>query len=426
MRVDCLVGTPEMKNRVHCPEERNEGSTLTLCCVRRGSKPKCNGKHPCDTCKKRDLDCEFVPPLKGGSASTGSLGGKRPSIDDPPAKKRCGRSSSPSRPMFDPIKDACLSQPPVSSAPRSMVAPPWAKTDRQSSSTGTDLCHPTSPKDGGAPAPQSGTTERDQHRRREHARALSESRDVMSIRAAVLSRPGEDPVDKRENSLDWERNSLSRRSTTLSDEEILGHPSMRSRYLTEPSGRPVYVGESATLSYLQMVRLFVSIHAGESAFTQDPRRFMIMEHEMGLTPQQRNTEPPLPTDHAIGCLVASFFDNTIGLVWVIDREAFLRELSSLRPNDAFKCHLYLIIAIGLILMPPRPEGEVSELAHLQKHSFAIAEHYFHHAKSFVDVNNVFDPGPLSTVQALTLMAVYTLATSRRGAAYTYTREWGPN
>jgi hypothetical protein len=71
---------------------------------------------------------------------------------------------------------------------------------------------------------------------------------------------------------------------------------------------PVYVGDSATLSFLQLIRMMVESVAGQSRFTTDPRRHKIMESQFSLA---SNTRHSLLIPHKITAkiLADSFFTN---------------------------------------------------------------------------------------------------------------------
>lgn len=75
-------------------------------------------------------------------------------------------------------------------------------------------------------------------------------------------------------------------------------------------GLPVYVGDSATLSYLQLIRMMVESVTGPSAFTVDPRRHRIMEPTMTLPSNFRPTHL-LPHRQTAQVLVNSYFVNVI-------------------------------------------------------------------------------------------------------------------
>jgi hypothetical protein len=68
----------------------------------------------------------------------------------------------------------------------------------------------------------------------------------------------------------------------------------------------VYLGDSATLSFLQIVRMMVESVAGQSPFTTDPRRHKIMESQFSLPSNTRITQL-LPDQRTALILVESFF-----------------------------------------------------------------------------------------------------------------------
>jgi hypothetical protein len=70
----------------------------------------------------------------------------------------------------------------------------------------------------------------------------------------------------------------------------------------------VYLGDSATLSFLQLIRMNVESVAGESAFTQDPQRFWIVERKSSLPANHLHTHL-LPDRQTANILVESFLTN---------------------------------------------------------------------------------------------------------------------
>jgi len=68
----------------------------------------------------------------------------------------------------------------------------------------------------------------------------------------------------------------------------------------------VYLGDSATLSFLQIVRMMVESVAGQSPFTTDPRRHKIMESQFSL-PSNTPITQLLPDQRTALILVESFF-----------------------------------------------------------------------------------------------------------------------
>jgi hypothetical protein len=71
----------------------------------------------------------------------------------------------------------------------------------------------------------------------------------------------------------------------------------------------VYIGDSAALSFLQLVRTYVESVAGaHNPFIMDPRRLKIVEHTVTLPSNIRRTHL-LPDQQAAIVLVDSFFTN---------------------------------------------------------------------------------------------------------------------
>lgn len=72
----------------------------------------------------------------------------------------------------------------------------------------------------------------------------------------------------------------------------------------------MYLGDSATLSYLQLIRMIVEEAVGPSEFTKDPSRHRIMEHTVSLP---SDILPPHlflpPARETAVVLVKSFFTN---------------------------------------------------------------------------------------------------------------------
>ncbi len=70
----------------------------------------------------------------------------------------------------------------------------------------------------------------------------------------------------------------------------------------------MYLGDSASLSYLHMFRFIVEHISGASAFTDDPNKESIVEQIVDLPP---NIKPPciLPDHRTAEVLVESFFVN---------------------------------------------------------------------------------------------------------------------
>ncbi|OLN94008.1 Filamentous growth regulator 27-like protein 1, partial [Colletotrichum chlorophyti] len=196
------------------------------------------------------------------------------------------------------------------------------------------------------------------------------------------------------------------------------------RMLQDPTGRLLYVGDSASLAYLQLIRMIVDASVGPSDFTLDPSRHKIMEATIAMP---ANIRPPhiLPDRGTANALVDSFFVNTHGLIEVFNRPAFEKSVEAcysdpLAAQSSFLCLLYLTFAIGTVLGTPLPGSKEDAIfKKLRSSQLDRAELFFRSAKALGDPISGFEDADFWSVQALSLMAVYMLAVSKRNAAYAY-------
>lgn len=70
----------------------------------------------------------------------------------------------------------------------------------------------------------------------------------------------------------------------------------------------VYLGDSATMSFLQLIRMNVETVAGSSPFTEDPKRFWITELQSNLPANHIHTHL-LPSRDTANVLLQSFLAN---------------------------------------------------------------------------------------------------------------------
>ncbi|KAF2455787.1 fungal-specific transcription factor domain-containing protein [Lineolata rhizophorae] len=214
------------------------------------------------------------------------------------------------------------------------------------------------------------------------------------------------------------------RGTTQSGVEEEAVVYSQTRMLQDPTGRLLYIGDSATLSFLQLVRMMVEYVAGPSSFTTDPRRHRIVEPRFSLPPHARHTHL-LPDKRTAYVLVESFFTNTQGLLQIFDRQSFFNELEAcycdpLSTKQTWLCILNLVFAIGLMLASPQPATHDSiVIEKLQADQNDRAEIFYFNAKSFCDPLTGFEDADFWSVQALTLMSVYMLSKSKRNTAFAF-------
>jgi len=213
------------------------------------------------------------------------------------------------------------------------------------------------------------------------------------------------------------------RGTTVNsgpDEEAVIYS--QSRMLQDPTGRVLYIGDSATLSFLQLLRMMVETVSGSSPFTNDPRRHKIVEGQYSLSSGYRHTHL-LPDLQTARVLVEAFFINTHGLLQVFERDRFYESLDRcytdpLSVEPSWLCLLNLVFAIGLTMATPlsgSPEALVIDK--LRSEHLDRAEVFYLNAKSLNDPMTGLEDQDFWAVQALLLMSVYMSAKSKRNTAF---------
>ncbi|KAI5867986.1 fungal-specific transcription factor domain-containing protein [Durotheca rogersii] len=333
--------------------------------VSRGSLT-CNGLKPCNTCVKRNLECLYTP-------SGLEQGGSQESLGSP--SKRRHVDGSPS--MLKPILESNQ----IATAHTTPSLAPWRPADR----------------------PAMGLAE---------AESLeSDQKKPMGMSRTFLS-----SIDRDFDS----RSRISNASGTADEAELVSLP----RMLMDMTGRLLYVGDSASLSYLQLIRMIVESVSGPSEFTVDPQRHNILENTI-LLPRDTRPTGVLPDKKTADILVESFFTNTSGLIEVFNKSEFLQSVEEcynepLSIGQPLLCVLNLVFAIGLVIARP-PEGtdDAAVVQNLHSEPISRAELFYQNAKSIHDPVSGFEDGDFWSIQALLLMSLYMLSVSKRNAAYAY-------
>ncbi|GAM42691.1 C6 transcription factor [Talaromyces pinophilus] len=182
----------------------------------------------------------------------------------------------------------------------------------------------------------------------------------------------------------------------------------QSRMLPDAKGKLIYIGQSASLSYLHIVQRVAAGCIGSCAFTDDPQQQYILEKDftghLGSCPEP---EPHLECSLALAEqyeLAASgvfdFFDisylQTAIPSWVADPNR--RD----RPETPV---IFLALAIGALGRAADDEDE------------DIAEKYFNYGRQQAVIHLMDDPC-LLTVVAFSLISYYMLSSCRRNGAFT--------
>lgn len=228
-------------------------------------------------------------------------------------------------------------------------------------------------------------------------------------------------------------------SSSGGEEEVDNHT--MTRMLDDGTGRMMYIGDSATLSFLQLLRMIVETVAGPTPFSLDPGRHTLIETQLSL-PLDIPLTHLLPPKETALILVDSFFVNVssrnsqsqtaplispqlVGLVQVFDQKSFLATVDQvysdpLKMDRVFLCHFNLVLAIGYCLATPDvPSHEATIIDDLRSKFPDHSEIFYFNAKSISNHTAGFEDGEVWTVQALLLMAVYMLIRSKRNVAFSY-------
>ncbi|KAI0834940.1 fungal-specific transcription factor domain-containing protein [Hypoxylon sp. FL0890] len=224
------------------------------------------------------------------------------------------------------------------------------------------------------------------------------------------------------NDRDFDSRSRSNFSVTGEEAELMSLPRM---LVDTSTGRLLYVGESASLSYLQLIRMIVESVSGTSDFTLDRQRHNILENVVQL-PQEIQPTGVLPDRKTANILVESFFTHTSGFIEVFNKGEFLQSVDEwykgpLNISQPDICILHLVFAIGLVIArPSQGNDEEAVIQNLQSEPANRAELFFRNAKRIYH-NSIsgFEDADFWSVQALLLVSVYMLAVSRRNASYLY-------
>ena len=81
-----------------------------------------------------------------------------------------------------------------------------------------------------------------------------------------------------------------------------------SRMVRDPTGRSIYVGDAATITFLQIMRQIVQSNVGDCALTQDPKRNEITETHLKL-PTDVHLTYQLPRKQTALILVDAYFTH---------------------------------------------------------------------------------------------------------------------
>ena len=208
------------------------------------------------------------------------------------------------------------------------------------------------------------------------------------------------------------------------DEEVENYTMTRMLEDGTGTGRLLYIGDSSTMSFLQLIRMIVETASGPSTFSMDIARNQIIETQFKVPPSADFTNL-LPDKTTSTILVESFFINTHGIVEAFDEKTFCTTLDRcytepLTIDHTWLCLFHLVLAIGLCLATPKVGSREAEVINsiLSKHPNQ-SEISFWTAKSLSNSLDGLEDASFWSVQVLALMSLYMLIRAKRNTAYAY-------
>ncbi|KAH7259814.1 hypothetical protein B0J15DRAFT_581810, partial [Fusarium solani] len=174
-----------------------------------------------------------------------------------------------------------------------------------------------------------------------------------------------------------------------------------SRLIQDGHGKVMFIGDSANLAFLQIIRRLVRESLGPCQFAEDPLGHLLIE----TTPPNQ----PEPADaqylitwylRATNCLLNLYDERELYQVW----SRWIQAIDDGREPKAVSAILFLIFAIGAQACPDDRDDD--------------AERYFNYGR-FLTISGIMEEPGLSTVRANILITMYLLAASRRNAAFMY-------
>ncbi|KAL4981352.1 fungal-specific transcription factor domain-containing protein [Aspergillus falconensis] len=246
----------------------------------------------------------------------------------------------------------------------------------------------------------------------------------FSDKPARLLRPSNDPKEamllseqlvstpQRRTAMDHLLNSLEDTSASLEqqvgeDKDGGAAPVPKvARLLRDGQGKFMYIGDSASLSFLQSVRRIVSLSIGRCEFTEDTSRHSMLEAFQSSSTTQSGPLVQPPSNDKAQRLARQYVLATSPLLDLFDLEEFHPRLANWIGNptgdeDTVSSIFYLVLAIG---------AQVSDT------NQTLAEQYFVSGRQLAF--SAFTETPsLYTIQSYVLISMYMLGACRRNGAF---------
>ncbi|RAH46996.1 putative C6 transcription factor [Aspergillus brunneoviolaceus CBS 621.78] len=219
------------------------------------------------------------------------------------------------------------------------------------------------------------------------------------------------PTPQRQTAMDRLLNSLEDRSATLEqqvadDKDGTAPVPKVARLLRDGQGKFMYIGDSASLSFLQSVRRIVSSSIGRCDFTEDNSRHSMLEAFQNSSSTQTGPLIAPPSNEEAQRLARQYVLATSPLLDLFDLNEFHPRLANWVGNptgdeDTVSSIFYLVLAIG---------AQVSDT------NQTLAEQYFISGRQLAF--SAFTETPsIYTIQSYVLISMYMLGACRRNGAF---------
>jgi hypothetical protein len=219
------------------------------------------------------------------------------------------------------------------------------------------------------------------------------------------------PTPQRQTAMDRLLNSLEDRSANLEqqtgdDKDGTAPVPKVARLLRDGQGKFMYIGDSASLSFLQSVRRIVSSSIGRCEFTEDNSRHSMLEAFQSSSATQIGPLVPPPSNEEAQQLARQYVLATSPLLDLFNLDEFHPRLANWVENptgdeDTVSSIFYLVLAIG---------AQVSDA------NQTLAEKYFVSGRQLAF--SAFTETPsLYTIQSYVLISMYMLGACRRNGAF---------
>lgn len=347
-----------MPRPIVAPEKRRRIAQACDNCKRR--KERCDGSRPCSICirRRRESECQFSETparlLRGPQSNTANIGSPT-SVSQP-------------SPSVNALQNRAVS-----------AAPPPPQQDNVARTSITSLGAVSNP------SPINVTL----------------SGNLSDTSQAEMA------IDRILNASVDQRGARANADSHSRPESVAPVPRL-ARLLRDTHGKFMYVGDSASLSFVQSVRRMVVSAIGECDFTNDPLRHQIIETTPPSTMQVPDMSP-LDLDYdECKRLSQHYLLATSGLIEIFDVPTYYRNLDrwvfdKARDNDLKSAVFYMVLAIGAQVSSP--DGDQT-----------LAEKYFNRGRHMA-VMNFTDAPSLMTIQAYICITMYMLGACRRNAAF---------